>query len=125
MKDVIIIIEEDKRLARELSNFSQRPSHDGGCQGLGADEIIEDLANHRSSYAKLAVSATRKDWERDLQESVEGVEFALAQLRHLYSMMVNGKVDDNLSAASGLLAPQIVALERVYERVKKSGISPI
>ena len=113
-----LINDGDRKLAQELANASQRPNSDGGVQGLMAEDIEEELANHRSSYAKLAVSAARKDWERDLQEGMNGVEVALAQLRHLYSQMVNGQVADNLGAARGLLAPQIVALEGICAKAK-------
>lgn len=49
---------------------------------------------------------TNKTLVRDLQ----GV---LAQLRHLYGHMVNGRVWDTTEAANGLLSPQIRKLERI------------
>lgn len=63
-------------------------------------------------------------------------EFALAQLRHLYSLMLAGHVKDTAEAARGLLGPSIEALEKaalssVPEDVERlvetigAGISPL
>lgn len=38
-------------------------------------------------------------------------EQAIAQLRHLYSLMINGHVTDTSEAARGLLGPAIETLE--------------
>jgi hypothetical protein len=40
-------------------------------------------------------------------------DFQLAQLRHLYTMMVNGQVTDTKQAAEGLLSPAIATFERL------------
>lgn len=43
------------------------------------------------------------------------IEFSLGQLRHLYSMMIDGRVKDTRQAAVGLLGPVIVDLERAKD----------
>jgi hypothetical protein len=44
------------------------------------------------------------------------IEFALAQLRHLYSHMVNGTFNNVESLANGLLSPEISRLERLVRK---------
>ena len=41
--------------------------------------------------------------------------FAVAQLRHLYAMMLHGDVRDTAEAARGLLGPAIADLERAHD----------
>jgi hypothetical protein len=43
--------------------------------------------------------------------------FALAQLRHLYENMVNGRVTNCPEAAKGLLGPSIESFERLIQRI--------
>lgn len=45
--------------------------------------------------------------------------FNLAQLRHLYTQMIDGLVHDTAAAAYGLLAPAIVDEEKEHARRDK------
>lgn len=45
-------------------------------------------------------------------------KFYLAQLRHLYEQMLNGKVTDTKQAAVGLLGPVIEHLELYFQNKK-------
>ena len=47
------------------------------------------------------------------------IKFHLAQLRHLYSHMINGKIVDQQEAAKGLLGPAIECIEKHLEKPEK------
>lgn len=51
-------------------------------------------------------------------EELQEYKFALAQLRHLYELMVTGCVKDTIEAAKGLLGPSIETLERTQNTLE-------
>ena len=60
---------------------------------------------------------------KDLRE--RPLSITIAQLRHLYAHLVNGTFSDAAELATGLLSPEIQALERLSDAAIAAGVGAV
>lgn len=75
-------------------------------------EAIDDVLAGYTAEAKHRIELAR--------DTINGLENALGQLRHLYTNLIEGRVGDPVSLANFLLAAEIRRLEEMHRKMTEA-----
>lgn len=109
----------DKATPGMVATYISERGYAIACHGWPT--IVDRLAKAEELVEMLVDKASKATIPWDLPETdlMEELDHVLAQLRHLYRMMLDGDVKDTRMAALGILGPSIVRLEGHSRRLSR------
>lgn len=84
--------------------------------GLLSDDCSHDDGDDLHEAITVLVDSNKKN----LDGIADILVRPIAQLRHAYTQLLTGKVTDPTEMARGLIGPQVVTLEMLYDLLKRS-----